>query len=215
MSSAMKVQVTLLVLCSTFSFGLCRVSLQDLCSDESKRQDYSETVLDSLRETLKREEPFRMEDDIRKFFRLYNGKIYNLHQFVLRHPSQILCDKKEEQANMIMLLAFNTTKVHYTWNVAGINGMSGGFWTFANRITTEIKLSAPLNQNKAVSFTVDSVRLTELDGIWVKVDGVQPFAWIASQIGNLGTMISRGTLKTFLQNNLRIIFNQVFSTYEV
>lgn len=46
-----------------------------------------------------------------QFFRLYNGKIYNLHQFVLRHPSQILCDKKEEQANMIMLLAFNTTKV--------------------------------------------------------------------------------------------------------
>ncbi|OQR76870.1 hypothetical protein BIW11_07495 [Tropilaelaps mercedesae] len=93
--------------------------------------------------------------------------------------------------------------------------MSGGFWTFANRITVEIKLSAPLNQNKSVPFTVDSVRLTELEGIWVRVDGVQPFAWIASQIGNLGTMISRNTLKTFLQNNLRTVFNEVFSSHEV
>ncbi|OQR72364.1 hypothetical protein BIW11_10431 [Tropilaelaps mercedesae] len=110
----MNTLATLVVLCAIIFLGNCElkgVSLQDLCSDESKRQNYSNMVLESLRTTLKENEPFKMEDDIRRLFRLFGGRIYNLHEFVLRHPPQVLCDDEEDKAHMVLLVAFNTTKV--------------------------------------------------------------------------------------------------------
>ncbi|XP_003745621.1 uncharacterized protein LOC100899989 [Galendromus occidentalis] len=189
------------------------MSLVQICEKGKGREDFMSNLFDHLRSVLKSNEPFKMEDDIRQVLRLYDGRLYGLSDFYLRHEPQVACF--DDVANVVLVFSFNNTKVHYTWNFAGIKQITGGFWTLADRITAEVQLKAPVNHNKLTNFEVERVRLTELHNMRVQVDGVQPFAWLGTQIGTVGTLMTRDNLKKFLQTNLDIIFKEIFADFEV
>jgi len=216
----MRSLLTLLLALLSLSVPICiNASLSDfslnaLCEDASDEKNRFVAEIESkLREELEQNEPVKMEDDIRQVMRLYDGKLYGLQHFENRTTPQVACI--DDVAKINLLLAFNKCKAHYTWNFAGISALTGGFWTHANRITVDISLAAPLNFNKPVPFNVTELRVTELDGLWVKYDGIEPFAWIASQIGNLGTSITKTTLRNFLQNNLNKILTDILERFPV
>lgn len=170
-----------------------------LCDNNIDQHARLDRLVDRIRSRLRDEEPFPLPTDIAPL-RLYDGVLWGLSNFELRHPPQLVCGNG--YANLTMLIGLVQPHVRYRWNFTPIPGVTGQFIAHADRATVDIFLQAPLDSPNAKA-SIKSLKVTELSQIWVKVPSVPVVSWVASQIGNLGTMINRKNLKRFLQENLR------------
>lgn len=170
-----------------------------LCDNNIDQHARLDRLVDRIRSRLRDDEPFPLPTDIAPL-RLYDGVLWGLSNFELRHPPQLVCGNG--YANLSMLMGLVQPHVRYRWNFTPIPGVTGQFIAHADRATVDVFLQAPLNSSNAKA-TIKSLKVTELSQIWVKVPSVPVVSWVASQIGNLGTMINRKNLKMFLQENLR------------
>uniref|UniRef100_A0A6M2CTV3 Putative conserved plasma membrane protein n=1 Tax=Rhipicephalus microplus TaxID=6941 RepID=A0A6M2CTV3_RHIMP len=173
--------------------------IASLCDNNIDQHARLDRLVERIRNRLRDEEPFSLPTDIAPL-RLHDGVMWGLSNFELRHPPQLVCGNG--YANLSMLIGLVQPHVRYRWNFTPIPGVTGQFIAHADRATVDVFLQAPLNSTNAKA-SVKSLKVTELSQIWVKVPSVPVVSWVASQIGNLGTMINRKNLKSFLQENLR------------
>lgn len=169
-----------------------------LCENNVNQQQRIERLVDRIRDKLKEDEPFPLPSQIGPM-RLTDGVLWGLSEFELRHPPQLVCG--EDHANMSLLLGLVRPHVRYRWNFVPFRGVKGQLIAYSERATADVLLRAPLEPANGKA-KVLSLKVTELSQIWVDVPSVPVISWIASQIGNLGTMINRNQLKVFLQENL-------------
>uniref|UniRef100_A0A1E1XBL0 Uncharacterized protein n=1 Tax=Amblyomma aureolatum TaxID=187763 RepID=A0A1E1XBL0_9ACAR len=170
-----------------------------LCDNNVDQQARLERLVERIRDRLREEEPFHLPSEIAPL-RLHDGVLWGLSTFELRHPPQLVCGS--DYANLTMLIGLVRPHVRYRWNFTPIPGVTGQFIAHADRATVDVFLQTPLHTPNAKA-SVKSLKVTELSQIWVKVPSVPVVSWVASQIGNLGTMINRKNLKVFLQDSLR------------
>ncbi|XP_002434263.2 uncharacterized protein LOC8052506 [Ixodes scapularis] len=174
-------------------------AIQPLCENDVGQQHRLDRLVERIREKLRADEPFHLPSQLGPM-RLTDGVLWGLSSFELRHPPQLVCG--DDHANMTMLMGLIKPHVRYRWSFVPFRGVTGQLIAHSERATVDVLLRTPLSPPDAKA-RVESLKVTELSQIWVKVPSVPVVSWIASQIGNLGTMINRNQLKMFLQDNLR------------
>ncbi|XP_003748106.1 uncharacterized protein LOC100904436 [Galendromus occidentalis] len=190
-----------------FFVGACLIATASgfVCLSAEEQAEVGQDITSCLRRGLELHEPFEIFGGKKGGLSFHDGLLYNVHKFRNRIPPQVGCTNGH--VGIELLLSFNETKVHYTWKTVGLP-FKGGTWTFVRQATVAISLTSPIHGRMPVTFK--ELRMTEYFAPSVRVDGIQPFSWLASEIGTFVAKSSSALLKQFMEKNYIKVFENAF-----